>query len=69
MDGRDTHWQSIETAPINKMVLVFVPIKHHRLVLATKMEYGLWLNESHQPMPFPPSHWMYLPEPPAEGAA
>ena len=62
----DTNWQTIETAPVNKRVLVFVPIKNHRLVIALKTEYGLWLREDMQPMSYPPTHWMHLPTPPSE---
>ncbi len=62
-DG-DTNWQPIETAPFNEAVLVFVPIRHHRLVIATKTDYGLWLKEDRQPMSYSPSHWTYLPTPP-----
>jgi hypothetical protein len=65
-EDRETTWQPIEIAPAGKMVLVFVPIQHHRLVLATKTEYGLWLKEDHQPMPFPPEYWMPLPRPPID---
>lgn len=60
-------WYPIEDAPVGKMVLVYVPIKHHRLVLATKTKEGLWLREDHQPMSYPPTHWMPLPELPEEG--
>jgi hypothetical protein len=60
-------WQSIETAPFSERVLVFVPIKHHRLVIAMKIAHsGTWLQEDYQPMPFPPSHWMPLPAPPVD---
>jgi hypothetical protein len=62
--AQESDWQPIETAPTNTRLLVFVPIKHHRLVLAMKTEYGLWLKEDLQPMSFPPSHWMLLPRPP-----
>src|SRR5258708_7133450 len=60
----EERWQPIDAAPINKRVLVFVPIEHHRLVIATKTDAGLWLREDHQPMSYPPSHWMPLPDPP-----
>jgi hypothetical protein len=63
---RDTNWQTIETAPTWKAILVFVPIKHHRLVIATKTDYGLWLKEDHQPMSYPPTHWMNLPTVPED---
>lgn len=63
-EGGDTNWQPIETAPVNERVLVFVPIKHHRLVIAMKTEYGVWLREDLQPMSYPPTHWTWLPTPP-----
>lgn len=64
-DG-DTNWQQIETAPVNERVLVFVPIKHHRLVIAMKTEYGVWLSEDLKPMSYPPTRWMNLPTPPKD---
>lgn len=65
-EERNTTWHTIDTAPVNKRVLVFVPIKHHRLVIAIKTEYGLWLREDYQPMSYPPTHWMHLPDPPPD---
>jgi hypothetical protein len=64
-DG-DTNWQPIETAPVNERVLVFVPITHHRLVIALQTEYGVWLREDLQPMSYPPTRWMNLPTPPKD---
>lgn len=66
MEQSQEKWQPIETAPTDIRVLVFVPIKHHRLVIALQTEWGLWLNEAYTPMPYPPSHWMPLPEPPQQ---
>lgn len=63
-DEKVPNWQPIESAPVGKIVLVYVPIKHHRLVLATQTEYGVFLAEDHQPMSYPPTHWMSLPKPP-----
>jgi hypothetical protein len=60
-------WQPIETAPKSKRVLVFVPIKNHRLVIGWQtMDIGLWLDEKMEPMSYPPTHWMPLPERPHE---
>lgn len=57
----DTTWQPIETAPVGKRIIVCVPIVNHRLVLAMKNDFGLWLDERMQPMWLPPMWWM--PEP------
>jgi hypothetical protein len=64
-----SEWQPIETAPVNKRVLVHVPIKKHRLVIGTQVSLGdkfLWLDEAMQPMVYPPTAWMSLPDPPVE---
>ena len=69
-------WRPIETAPEGKRILVCVPIVRHRLVIAFKNDFGLFLDEQMQPMRYPPFWWMPLPEapnviqgPPAGGPA
>jgi hypothetical protein len=61
-------WQSIDTAPKGRRVLVCVaPIRNHRLVIGWKtVDLGLWLDERMEPMHYPPTHWMELPERPKE---
>mgnify|MGYP007100157105 CR=1 FL=1 len=59
-------WQPIETAPEGKRILVCVPIVRHRLVIAFKNDFGLFLDEQMQPMPYPPFWWMPLPEAPKD---
>ena len=57
-------WQPIETAPISKRFLAYVPIDNIRLFIAMKTREGLLLDEQMQPMHFPATHWMPLPTPP-----
>ena len=57
-------WRPIETAPEGKRILVCVPIVRHRLVIAFKNDFGLFLDEQMQPMRYPPFWWMPLPEAP-----
>jgi len=57
-------WQPIDTAPKTGRFLVYVPIDKHRLVIAMRGTGGIFLDERAQPMPWPPSHWMPLPEAP-----
>jgi len=59
-------WQPIETAEIGGKyrVLVSVPIKRHRLVLAILSRDGIWLDEQLKPMTYPPTHWRPRPAPP-----
>ena len=60
-------WLPIETAPEKKSVIVCVSDIHkHRLVIASKNNFGMWLNEIGMPMPYLPSHWMHLPARPAD---
>jgi hypothetical protein len=54
-------WLPIETAPEGKRILVCVPIVKHRLVIAFKNDFGLFLDEQMQPMAYPPFWWMPLP--------
>jgi Protein of unknown function (DUF551) len=63
MKWHDLH---VQYAPVMERILVYVPIKHHRLVLAVLTREGEWLDENLEPMSFPPSHWMPLPSPPEE---
>lgn len=58
-------WNPIETAPSGKRILVCVPIEQHRLVIALKNNFGLFLDEGMQPMQYPPFWWMTLPDKPS----
>lgn len=60
-------WQPIETMPFLMRVLVYVPIKNHRMVIAYKQREGLILDEHMAPMAYPPSHWRHLPSTPTKG--
>ena len=57
-------WQLIDTAPSGKRILVCVPIEKHRLLIAQKNNFGLFLNEAMRPMVYPPAWWMPLPDKP-----
>ena len=57
-------WQPIETAPEGKRILVCVPIVRHRLVIAFKNNFGMFIDEQMQPMQYPPFWWMPLPDAP-----
>jgi len=57
-------WLPIDTAPTGKRILVCVPIVRHRLVIAFKNDFGLWLDEQMQPLHDPPFWWMPIPEAP-----
>lgn len=55
-------WLPIDTAPREgQWFLAFVPIKHHRLVMAMCGKEGILLNENLQPMAFPATEWHPLP--------
>lgn len=55
-------WLPIETAPKGKRILVCVAIEKHRLVIAYKNDFGLFLDEQMRPMQYPPFWWMPLPD-------
>ena len=58
-------WQPMETAPKDgTRFLACVPIKNHRLVIASYNDFGILLDEKAQPMYYAPSWWAPLPERP-----
>jgi hypothetical protein len=59
--GADPEWQTIESAPIGKRFLAYVPIDKIRLFIALKTRDGLILDEMMRPMHWPPTHWRPLP--------
>lgn len=61
-----SEWRTdLDNVPEGKRVLVCVaPIPQHRLVIAARTRLNFWLDEGMQPMAYPPTHWMPLPEKP-----
>lgn len=58
-------WMPIETAPRDgRRFLAYVPIPNHRMVIAMAGDLGMILNENYLPMPYKPTHWSPLPQPP-----
>jgi hypothetical protein len=68
-----SQWQSIDTAPKGKVVLLWGPtdISDNGTITNWKMETGYWIRDgwiwdgrSLRPYDVKPTHWMPLPEPP-----
>lgn len=77
-DGGEAAWQSVETAPEMKTILLFAvtdvaddgQVKNWRMGTGFKDRHNGWNWEGRiqKPYEIPPTHWMPLPKPPlAEG--
>ena len=66
-------WQTIDTAPNDKEILVYTKAWGPIIALRSE-EFGEWLSRMQVPVSIKeedelPSHWQTLPEPPEEAAS
>jgi hypothetical protein len=72
MDHETGRWQPIDTVPEDHEILIYVPA-WGPLIARFNSEFGEWTSRMQCPVSLSeeadrPTHWMPLPEPPADGA-
>ncbi|HEX8164779.1 MAG TPA: hypothetical protein VF601_03205 [Beijerinckiaceae bacterium] len=72
MQTETGRWQPIDTAPEDRDVLIYVPA-WGPLIARFNAEFGEWTSRMQCPVSLAeetdrPTHWMALPEPPADAA-
>ncbi len=60
-----TGWQPIETAPKNHFPVLAWSVEYGRVVAFLDVTWTWWPCPATEPLPNPPTHWMPLPERPA----